>query len=165
MENASKALLIGAGVLIGVIILSMAVYLFDVFGRHAANTQKQIDANQVAQFNDKFLKYEGRTDLTIQDVITVKNYALESNKEDRNYNPSSDECRAAENNDYIDVYYAETKAKAYMKSALILEAKDEELLKTEIQNIDVGKEINRFTCEVKVNTLTGRVNKIYFYET
>ena len=86
----------------------MAVYLFDVFGRHAANTQKQIDANQVAQFNDKFLKYEGRTDLTIQDVITVKNYALESNKEDRNYNPSSDECRAAENNDYIDVYYAET---------------------------------------------------------
>ena len=32
MENASKALLMAAGVLIGVLILSLAVYLFENFG-------------------------------------------------------------------------------------------------------------------------------------
>ena len=160
MENASQALLIAAGVLIGVLILSLAIYLFSVLGGHAANTQSKIDENQIAQFNDQFLKYSGLTGLTIQDIVTVKNYALESNeKADINYKPSQD--RAGDNNDYIDVYYADLKTQAYTEAAFILTKKDEELLKAEL---DKGKNSNRFTCEVKVNTNTGRVNKIYFYE-
>lgn len=153
MENATKALLIGAGVLIGVIILSMVVYLFGVFGRYAENTQNRITENQLAQFNDRFLKYSGLTDLTIQDVITVKNYALESNNEAGNYNPSSDAFRAADNNEYIDVFYkniSETEKLIYSKT-------DEELLKESL-----GK---KYTCkEVVINRITGKVNKIYFEE-
>ena len=161
MENATQALIMAAGVLIGVIILSMAVYLFNVFGRYAAETQSKIDENEISQFNDKFLKYAGLTNLTIQDVITVKNYALENNKEYIGYDTS---MRAGDNNDYIDVYYAEAKVAAYGASALVLNTDDETLLKSEMQRIsDEGKEYNRLTCEVEVNALTGRVNKIYFY--
>ncbi len=165
MENASKALLIAAGVLIGVLILSMAVYLAHVLGEYAAETQSKIDENSVAQFNARFLQYAGLTQLTIQDVITVKNYALENNKEDVNYNPSLDTYRAGVNNDYIDVYFAETKILAHNQSALILGKNDEDLLKSEMLEINSGKEYNRFTCEVEVNAQTGRVNKIYFYGT
>jgi len=80
MENASHALLIAAGVLVGIIILSLGIYLFQVFGGYAETTQQQMSATDIAQFNDKFLKYNGLTNLTIQDVITVKNYALEHNR-------------------------------------------------------------------------------------
>ena len=163
MENATQALLIAAGVLIGILILSLAIYLFTTFGGYAANTQSKMDENAIAQFNDKFLKYSGLTDLTIQDVITIKNYALENNRQHANYNPSED--RAGEDNDYIDVYFAETKAMAYSSSALIFNKADENLLKNEINEINDGKEQNRFTCEVLVNANTGRVNMVYFYET
>ena len=167
MENASKALLIAVGILIGIIILSLGVYLFAVFGNYASKTQGKIDANELAQFNDKFMKYNGLTDLTIQDIITVKNYALESNNQYSNYKPEDDACRANINNDYIDVYYAETKATV----KLILSKSDEELLKSENlkmqDKINKGEETNtkRFTCEVKVNSKTGRVNQVYFYAT
>lgn len=151
MENASQALLIGAGVLIGVIILSMAVYLFGVFGSHSANIQSQIDANQVAQFNDKFLRYAGLTDLTIQDVITVKNYALESNhKVNSNYDYKT--CRPGEYNEYIDVWYETAN-----RQTLVYKYTDEELLK---DNID-----SRFTCNVQVNSTTGLVIDICFIRT
>ena len=105
MENAAKAFIIAGGVLIGVIILSMTVYLFNLMGRYAAETQSKIDEHQAAQFNDKFLKYAGRTDLTIQDIITVKNYALENNNQVFNYVPTDNAYRALDNNEYIDVYY------------------------------------------------------------
>lgn len=163
MENASQALLIAAGVLIGVMILSLGIYLFNVLGRYAANTQNEIDKIEIAQFNDQFLKYSGLTELTMQDIITVKNYALESNKKYGNYNPLKD--RAAENNDYIDVYYAETKSQVQTASALIFNNKDEDLLTAEMEKIKEGEEVKRFTCEVVVNSSTGRVNNIYFYPT
>ena len=162
MENASQALLIAAGVLMGILILSLVIYLFSVFGGYAANTQSKIDENDVAQFNQNFLKYSGLTGLTIQDIITVKNYALESNEEHGNYNPNTD--RASENNEYIDVYYADSKAAAHTASALILNTQDQTLLENEIEKIKSGKGSNRFTCEVTVNRTTGKVSKIYFYE-
>lgn len=152
MENATKALLIAAGVLIGVMILSMAVYLFGVFGKSASNMEEQILANQLTQFNNKFLKYAGLTDLTIQDVITVKNYALENNKETRNYDPSLDEYRATDNNEYIDVYY-KNKSEA---EKLIYGKTDEELLKESISK--------KYTCRVVINKNTQKVNQIFFYE-
>lgn len=163
MENASQALIIAAGVLIGVIILSMAVYLFNVFGGYASETQNKIDEKTLSQFNDKFLRYNGLTNLTIQDLITVKNYALENNKKYGGYNTS---IRAEDNNEYIDVYYAESKVGVTAQSALVLDKSDEELLKEEIQKNNNGSaEQKKLTCKVDVNSLTGRVNKIYFYRT
>lgn len=163
MENASQALLIAAGVLIGILILTLAVYLFSVFGGYATNTQSKLDEDDIAQFNQNFLKYSGLTELTIQDIVTVKNYALESNRKYGNYNPKND--RASENNDYIDVYYADSKAVAHTSSALILNIEDQTLLENEIQKIKAGNKPNRFTCEVIISRATGKVSQIYFYET
>ena len=80
MENASKALIMAAGVLIGVLILSLAVYLFVSFGTSSAQVHKLNEENQLNEFNTQFTSYEGREDITIYDVITVKNLADENNR-------------------------------------------------------------------------------------
>ncbi|MCI8640893.1 MAG: hypothetical protein HFJ59_03355 [Clostridia bacterium] len=80
MENASKALLMVGGVLIGLLIISLAVYLFADFGAtsaeiNAKNVQKQINA-----FNSKFTVYQGYTgDITIYDIVSLATYANENN--------------------------------------------------------------------------------------
>lgn len=79
MENASKALLMAAGVLIGILILSLAVYLFVSFGTTSAELHKQIDQNRINEFNSQFTVYEEKDDVTIYDVVTVANLATENN--------------------------------------------------------------------------------------
>ncbi len=79
MENASKALLMAAGVLIGILTLSLAVYLFVSFGTTSAEIYKKNEENQLNEFNTKFTSYVGRNDLTIHDVISVANLATENN--------------------------------------------------------------------------------------
>jgi len=80
MENASKALFMAAGVLVGILILSLAVYLFTTFGATSAKIHKQNEENQLNQFNAQFTSYEGKGDNTIYDVITVANLATENNR-------------------------------------------------------------------------------------
>ena len=88
MENASKALIMAGGVLIGVLIISLAVYLFVSFGQTSAEINSQNAQKQISQFNSHFTSYEGNNQLTIHDVITVTNFAIENNKyydNDTNY--------------------------------------------------------------------------------
>ena len=60
MENASNALIMAAGVLIGILILSLAVYLFIDFGSTASEINSQITEQQISQANSKFTIYEGQ---------------------------------------------------------------------------------------------------------
>ena len=58
MENATKALLIAAGVLIGMIILSMGVYLFSGISSYMSETQEIIENNAINKFNTQFFNYQ-----------------------------------------------------------------------------------------------------------
>lgn len=80
MENASKALLIAAGVLIGIMVLSVGVYLFSDFSNTSSQISKTIYDNQLEQFNSQFTKYLGRTDITAHDIVTVCNLARDNNR-------------------------------------------------------------------------------------
>lgn len=82
MENASKALLMAAGVLIGVLILSLAVFLFINFGEQAEQIHGEITSNQLTQFNAQFNVYEGRRDVTIYQIVTIANLAYENNQKE-----------------------------------------------------------------------------------
>lgn len=57
MENATKALLIAAAVLIAILIISLGIVVYN----KASEAMGSIDMNeyQIQQFNDKFKKYEG----------------------------------------------------------------------------------------------------------
>lgn len=82
MENASKALIMAGGVLIGVLILSLAAYLFINFGEQSRKVQEQIQQNQIIQFNSKFNIYAGKQrTATIYNVISVAKSAIEYNRD------------------------------------------------------------------------------------
>lgn len=88
MENASKALLMAATVLVGVLLLSLGVYLFTLFGNFGAETTEKLTQKNIDEFNARFYKYESYQDETgnwqntcrAQDVVTLANLARENNK-------------------------------------------------------------------------------------
>lgn len=78
MENATKAMLIAAGVLIGMMILSLGIALFSELSSYVNSSHEQVKFNEINSFNAKYTKYFN-VDLTIQDIVTVANMAHENN--------------------------------------------------------------------------------------
>lgn len=78
MENATKALLIAAGVLIAVMILAMLV----MFGSEIASyfTEKHESAvlQQLVEFNNKFVNYNGQT-IRGNELISIMNRVIDYN--------------------------------------------------------------------------------------
>lgn len=80
MENASKALLMAGGILIGILILSLMTTLFVSSKQLSKSYDNTKNAEAIQQFNVNFTKYLGK-DLTIHEVVTICNFAKrESNK-------------------------------------------------------------------------------------
>ena len=79
MENASKALIMAAGVLIGVLILSLAAFLFLDFGATSESVYSQMENQQLTQYNAQYTVYSGRKDITIYEIISIANLAKENN--------------------------------------------------------------------------------------
>ncbi len=75
MENASKALIIAGGVLIAILLLTLFTYLFSKMANGTSKIYDMMEQSEIAEFNQKFLNYKGRTDLTVQDVVTIINLA------------------------------------------------------------------------------------------
>lgn len=74
MENASKALLIATGVLVGVLLLSLMVTLFVSASSLSMSYDETKNAEAIQQFNANFTKYLGK-ELTIHQVVTICNFA------------------------------------------------------------------------------------------
>ena len=79
MENASKALIIVGGMLIAIMVASLFVYLFTTYGNYAENMYDRINQRQITEANNEYTKYEGASDNTIYDVVTVANKAKDHN--------------------------------------------------------------------------------------
>lgn len=71
MENVSKALLIAAGVLIGILVLTIAVYLFINFGKTSREYAEKLDKIEIQKYNGNFDKFTGRDDITAQEIVTA----------------------------------------------------------------------------------------------
>ena len=103
MENASKALIMAGGILIGILVLTLAIYLFINFSHQAEQTYNQIKENQLNQFNNAFVSLEQTNDggghITIYDVISIA-------KKAREYNDSNDLIDGDEN--YVKVFLGST---------------------------------------------------------
>ncbi|MCI8482662.1 MAG: hypothetical protein HFJ27_06465 [Clostridia bacterium] len=81
MENASKALIITAEILIGVLLLTLMFFAFRAIQGFSSAVEYNIETNNVNEFNTRFEKFRNRNDLTIQDVVTIRNLAREYNKQ------------------------------------------------------------------------------------
>lgn len=163
MENATKAMLIAAGMFIAVMILLLAGTLFASMSAYVETSQEEIRFNDLNAFNTKFLKYNGRTDLTIHDVVTVANLANENNL---SYNIMTEEqinaCRGNQSTTYVAVYLD----LATSEGEISIEAninKQDDTNKYEMSKLLNEYLKNRFECkEILLSEVTGRVYKITF---
>lgn len=60
MENATKALLIAAGVLIGIIILSMLLLGYNQISNYYQQQSDNLSLKQIVELNKKFTNYDGK---------------------------------------------------------------------------------------------------------
>ena len=163
MENASKALLMAAGVLMGVLILSLAVYLYTSFSSSTAAMEKQMELDEINNFNNKFLAYDGKTDLTIYDVYTVANLAAENNIK---YEIENEGMQSG--NFYIAVSIKKTGVVTKTnieKDVNKLDYNSFIKIPYMIEIISNGKKeakFSYFTCTTIINENTGRVQEIEF---
>lgn len=77
MENASKALLMAGGILVGVLILALMVTLFLSSRELSTGYEQTKQSEAVQQFNVNFTKYLGQN-LTIHQVVTICNFAYDN---------------------------------------------------------------------------------------
>lgn len=159
MENASKALIMAASVLIGVVIISLAVYLYITFSNSANEIGKQMEEGQLQQFNNQFTSYEEKKDLTIYDVITVTNLAIENNK-------YYDLSEASDNNFYIKVKlgYIELQGKCEDELSGYLKKYNKNVKSDPEDSMGEKAKLQKYKCKVSFNENTGRVNLVEFTE-
>ncbi len=73
MENAVKALIMVAGLIIGVLVIGLLVYLFRMGGNVASNYDQSMSEGQIASFNAKFEPYVTTLKVTKSDDPQYKN--------------------------------------------------------------------------------------------
>ena len=152
MENASKALIMAGGILIGLLIISLAVYLFVDFGRTSAEINSQNAEQQVVEFNSKFTKYESYKDkddnwqTTIYDIITLAGYAKENNE---HYSDSPDE--------QISVNIISSPAKSNIQ-----QLSDYKNLMAQYMYDSSGTNLEKFSCESISYNTRGKIKSINF---
>lgn len=152
MENASKALLMAAGVLMGVVILSLAAYLFVTFSSSADDVKSEIANNQLNKFNSQFLAYEQREDLTVYDILTAVNLAENNNKYYQLEPGDTNYITVKVDNSVVNSTDIEKKIKP---ESLEKEGEMKE------DNLG-GKSLKNYRCNVLLSNITGRVNAVNF---
>ncbi len=147
MENASKALIMAAGTLIGILVISLATYLFADFGATSAKINKQVEEQRIVQFNSQFTSYIDK-DLTIYDIITILGYAQENN-----------EYYQDVTNEQIEVFIGTREITSYNSQ------QKQGLINDELNNVDtvLTKYILKAQA-VEYKNNDGKVSKITFRE-
>lgn len=184
MENVSKALIIAGEVLIAVLVLSLTMVVIIKFGKFSANTNKRLSEDELNNFNNKFYAFNGRINITADEIASLINYAKENNDsydigltnkqkaeyyvdvkilDDGNYNGSFFDLLSKKNGDDI--------SKADFKDAIndFLKANNNNLFYCNADVKNVNRNVNRNIIKVEVkddnnikkNEL-GRVNEIKF---
>ncbi len=169
MENASRALLMAASVLIGILILSLAVYLFVTFGASSAEVHKQIEVDKLNEFNTQFTIYDCKK-VNIYDIITIANIATDNNI----YYEMPKKVAATDGKDYyISVIFKELDDLGIHKSIYIEKGYNNnnnvvdynEMISKSLENVDgsdTKKALKQYKCEVDISETTHRVYKITF---
>ena len=169
MDNAAKALLIAGGVLIAVLVASIGIYLMKNMGEDTARFYQMMEQSEISEFNEQFMKYDGREDLTMQEVVSIMNLARDNNKKNGDLVESDDNYISVKGEagkdliKYIDNYIKlsndnqyETKTKDMIKKYIEIGGAD---YKYDINGQPTTRTIT-FSCEITKNTKNGLVKTI-----
>ena len=150
MENATKALYIAAGVLMGIMILSLGVILFSSLQSYIDAYKEEIEFNELNTFNNKYQKYVAtEQNLTIQDIITVAGIAYEDNS---SFNVDTREWNIDENSLYVGIFLDGERVDQDIKEQM-------QALLSE----NIGKKYECTASNAKYNKV-GRIYEMHFSE-
>jgi len=160
MENASKALIMAGTILISIMVVSIAVYIINMFGEYTAGQEQERASRQIAEFNAQFLKYEGRKDITAQDIVTVANLAKANN----DFYEFETTANADESTLYVEVnVVGNNNLEKLDRKENFLETEENVVLKNAAGEVE---RIKYYTCDsVEISNITNRVYRINFIET
>ena len=164
MENASKALLMAGGVLLGIMVLSLGVLLFTSFGGTSSQIHDNIEENQTTQFNSQFTSYMGKDNVTIHDVVSMAKLATQNNQ---NYKFAHRAVADVTGNDrYISVIcnnvsielgYNESQTAEQRKNQM--ETHFNDLISNELSLVTKNG-LPKYNVQVQISDVTKRVYKV-----
>jgi len=178
VENASKALIMAGSVLIGVLILTLFVYLFRTMGEYAAEAERNRAKTQINMFNTNFTKYLGETTYevediekktcTIHDIVTAANFAKQTNQA-LGYEKEQD---YSDRSDYVQIdFYGPGYKKIHLES--VIEDEYKKILRNhELNYIPIYDaegnlqeyQTRKYICEITFSAESGRVIYVRFDE-
>ena len=153
MENASNALIIAGGVLIGVLLLSIIVVAFQGAADLAKSYDTSIASTSLQAFNNTFEKFQD-SDVNIHDIITLAHFAKDYNT--KNLLEKTDSI-------YITVKCESTELQDKTDSELLtfLEANTFSKLANGQENSEGN--LQKYKCkDIQYNKNTGVVTEITF---
>lgn len=153
MENASKALIMAGAILIGMLILSLGIYLFVTFGGEARKIRKDIDKNQMVQYNSQYTTYANRKNINIYEIISISNLAKQNNED---YSI------------YQDGYYIQILLQGESNNLQDIDNEKRQELIEKYNKVDetTGEILQYFSCTaIEFYENTGRVKKVVFEKT
>lgn len=111
MENITKALLMAAGMLLAVLILSLLVMAYNKLSGYYEQSQELLTAEQLDKFNKQFQNYAGRKDIRGNELISLMNKIIDYNESESyqvgtNYEPIKVKITIGEN--LVDAFKYET---------------------------------------------------------
>ena len=167
MENASKALIMAGEILIAVLILSLAAYSISLFGSFSKNMNEQISETKIRAYNVKFTSFSGRANISIQEIASIINFAIQNN--------NSYDAKPGDSY-YVDVFIDDESVLGKDINNLLDNNKNNKfytcnvtLDKIKIETNAEGKTIitakrDFYESDITYNTGTKLVNKIVFHE-
>lgn len=164
MENASKALLMAGGVLLGIMVLSLGVLLFTSFGGTSSQIHDNIEENQATQFNSQFASYVGKDNVTIHDVVSMAKLATQNNQNYEFAHRAPADVTGNDryisvlcNNVSIELGYIETQTAEQRKNQV--ETHFNDLISNELSLV-TGNGLPKYNVQVQISDVTKRVYKV-----
>ena len=176
MENASKALIIVAEVLIAMLILTIGVTLFRSFSDFGKETAEKMEQTKIDEWNSNFTKYFGDVSaigengqeikhpiyVTAHDIVTVANFARQYNIS-REYDPNDKQNNSNGLLDYVQVVVKGKISTIHDHFETDLNNKNDFLKNYSLKSNN--EDIRYFKCEsYKVSDVTKKVCYIVFQE-
>lgn len=148
MENATRALVMAGGILIGILILGALMLMFNSIGAYQTNKNDSDKLTEITQFNNQFEPYN-KDGLTLMELKSVYNKILNNNKTSKYI---------------IESNLLENEANA--KNIINSDDDDGEIYSdfmNNFNNISEKQKINRrFKCIIVEYDSSGRINRMNF---
>lgn len=169
MENATKALLMAAGILITIVVLSLAIFAYGRVSDYYQTKQRNLSQEQIAAFNNEFTVYN-RDDVSGFEMVSLINKAIDFNQNEV-FGASNTENDTAQTQGYtemqIDVvirdnfsYYGETDDGLFDRKTYEYKGKNSGSRKDLSTKIEEMRKLERKATPSDLTKLTSYITEI-----